>query len=199
MTFDLFLGLCTYAAIGAHTPGPNNTLLLASGMNHGFRRTLPQMMGVSFGFPAMVACLGLGLGEVFTRFPAAYTALKVAGAAYLLWLAWKIATSQRASEETSTVAKPVTFMQAVLFQWVNPKAWIMGISSIAAFTIAATYYRDLAIVLAVVVVMGLSSSAIWASFGVSLRHLLADARYYRWINLGLAALLMLSLIPMLRH
>jgi threonine/homoserine/homoserine lactone efflux protein len=199
MTFDLFLALVVFAAISAFTPGPNNTLALASGMNFGFRRTLPQIAGVGIGFPLMIAAVGLGLGQVFKAFPLAYQVLKYLGAAYMLWLAWKIATARLSSEEEAAAGKPLTFLQSALFQWVNPKGWIMAVTALSAYTVPASYQLGVAVVVGTFVFMGFTSSITWVLFGAALRHLMNDPRYFRPINLALAALLVLSLVPLLWH
>src|SRR5687767_10010172 len=117
MTLDLFLALLLFAFVSSITPGPNNMMLLSSGLTFGFRRTIPHMLGVSLGHSAMVLAIGFGLGEVFERLPWAYTVLKIVGAVYMLYLAWRIATSGEVKAKDSS-AKPLTFFQAALFQWV---------------------------------------------------------------------------------
>ncbi len=197
MTFEHFIALQLFAAIAAYTPGPNNTLLMASGVNFGFRRSLPLVFGVAFGFPLMIGLVGLGLGRVFETYIALYIALKYAGAAYMLYLAWKIATSQPSGGGATTEAKPLSFLQMALFQWINPKGWIMAITALSAYTSASSYYTGVAVVVATFVFMGLTSAIAWALFGVGLARLMSDPRYFRIINIGLAVLLVASLVPML--
>ena len=199
MTIDVFLALALFGFITAFTPGPNNTLLMAQGINFGFRRTLPLIMGVAIGFPFMIGCVGLGLGKIFDIYPMLYTIMKYAGAAYMLWLAWKIANSKPAVEGEAAVGQPMSFFQGAAFQWINPKAWIMSVTALSAYTVATNYYLGVAIVVGTFVVMGLSSASTWAMFGVGLRHVLNDLKYFRVINLALALLLVVSLVPMLRH
>ena len=199
MTLDLFIALISFGFITAFTPGPNNTMLLAQGVNFGFRRSLPLIFGVGIGFPLMIACLGFGLGKVFEIYPIIYTALKYIGAAYMIWLAWKIATSKPTSLDDGVVREPLTFLQGCAFQWVNPKAWIMGVTALSAYTIASSYYVGVAAVVGTYVLMGLSSASTWALFGVGLSHVMNDPRYFRIINLALALLLVASLLPMLWH
>ncbi len=198
MTFQLFIALFTFAGIAAWTPGPNNTLLLASGINYGFRRTVPMIMGVAIGFPLMIGLIGLGLGKVFETYPALYTALKYVGSAYMLWLAYKILVSTP-SDGTGSDSRPLTFLQAALFQWVNPKAWVIAVTVISAYTTAAAYYTGVSTIVATFVFMGLTSASGWALFGSSLRHILDDPRYYRIVNALLAAGLVFSIVMMLRH
>lgn len=198
MTFENFLALFVFAGIAAFTPGPNNTLLMASGVNFGFRRTLPMVAGITIGFPLMIALIGLGLGRVFEIYPLLYQILKYAGAAYMLYLAWKIATARRSDVEGGE-GKPIGFLQTCLFQWINPKGWIMAITALSAYTVASHYYHGVAIVVATFVFMGITSALTWAGFGALLKGVMNDLRYFRVINVTLAVLLVLSLVPMLRH
>jgi threonine/homoserine/homoserine lactone efflux protein len=198
MTLQLFLGLLVFAGVAAFTPGPNNTLLMASGMNFGFRRTLPLICGVTFGFPLMIGLIGLGLGRVFEAYPIIYQVLKYAGAAYMLFLAWKIA-SAKPSSTAAEHAKPMSFLQMTLFQWVNPKGWVMAITALSAYTLAAEYYVGVATVVGVFLLMGIGSAITWAAFGAALKGVMTDPRYFRVINVGLALLLVVSLVPMLQH
>ena len=132
MTHDLFLALLGFAFVTSVTPGPNNMMLLASGVNFGFRRTVPHMLGISVGHSLMVFLVGMGLAGVFRTWPPALTLLKVASVGYMLWLAWKIARSG-APGEGQTKARPMSFLQAAAFQWVNPKAWAMALGAVAAY------------------------------------------------------------------
>jgi threonine/homoserine/homoserine lactone efflux protein len=198
MTLSLFAALFTFAAIAAWTPGPNNTILMASGLNHGFRRTIPMIFGVAIGFPFMIGMVGLGLGRVFEIFPRLYDIMKLAGAAYMLWLAWKIATS-RPAEAGEKAGEPLSFMQGALFQWVNPKAWFIAITVLSAYTLPHAYLTGVVIVVATFMFMGITSASTWTMFGSALRHVMNDPRYYRMINFALAGALVLSLVPMLRH
>ncbi len=193
MTWAMFTALITFVGINAWTPGPNNTILLASGVNYGFRRTLPMIMGVAIGFPIMVAVVGLGLGKVFETYPIIYQILKYAGSAYLLWLAYKIAISKPSTDELRSDTKPLTFIQGALFQWINPKAWVMAVTTLSAYTLPTNYFTSLSIVVAVIALMGITSASGWALFGSSLRHVMNDPRYYRAINITLALLLVGSL------
>ncbi len=199
MTLDQFLALFAFGFIAAFTPGPNNTMLLATGINFGVRRAWPHIMGVCIGFPLMIACIGFGLGKVFEIYPWIYTALKYLGAAYMMWLAWKIANAKPSPDDVPSVAAPVTFLQASAFQWVNPKAWIMSITALSAYTVAANYTLGVFAVAGTFVVMGFTSALTWVLFGAGLKHILNDVRYYKYVNWGLAATLLASLVPMLWH
>ncbi len=198
MTLELFIGLFVFAGIAAFTPGPNNTLLMASGMNFGFRRSVPLIMGVTVGFPLMIGLIGLGLGRVFEVYPLLYQVLKYAGAAYMLYLAWKIATAVP-SVADDKAAKPLSFIQMCLFQWINPKGWVMAITALSAYTLAQHYYIGVATVVSTFVLMGVTSALTWTAFGAALKSVMTDARYFHIINVTLALLLVASLVPMLRH
>jgi threonine/homoserine/homoserine lactone efflux protein len=121
MTYEIVLGLSVFALVSSITPGPNNLMLMASGANFGFRRTIPHMLGVALGFTLMVLLIGVGLVQVFDTFPVAYQGLKVISVVYLLYLAWKIGTATAPGEDTDSAGTPFTFIQAALFQWVNPR------------------------------------------------------------------------------
>jgi threonine/homoserine/homoserine lactone efflux protein len=157
------------------------------------------VLGVCLGFPFLIACVGLGLGKIFEIFPALYTALKVAGAAYMLWLAYKVATSTPEDKGQVSQVKPVSFLQGAAFQWVNVKGWIMAITALSTYTRAESYGTGVAIIVAVYVFMGFTSASAWAMFGVALKSLLSNPRWFRFINYGLAVLLVASLAPMLWH
>ena len=197
MTLDLFTALVTFAFVTVITPGPNNLMLMASGTNFGFWRTIPHMLGIGLGFPMMVACVGLGVMRVFDLWPAGYTLLKVVSVAYLLWLAWKIAhAAPPASAQDAPEGRPLTFLQSAAFQWVNPKAWSMALSAITLYATG----RDLAAVLWVAgVYVGVSviSTTSWTVLGQQLRHLLRNPARLRLFNRVMAALLVATLVPVL--
>jgi threonine/homoserine/homoserine lactone efflux protein len=191
---DLIFALTLFAFAAAVTPGPNNVMLTASGSAFGFGRTIPHILGITFGFPLMVFALGLGLGEIFTRYPQIHLTLKYIGAAYLLYLAWRIAQAS-GSDRSAANARPLTFFEAAAFQWVNPKAWMIGVSSIPAFTtIGGNYHAELLLICAVFAIVTLPSCSIWCLFGVGIRRLIRSPETARIVNLVLAALVALSII-----
>jgi threonine/homoserine/homoserine lactone efflux protein len=198
MTADLFMALVAFAFVTSVTPGPNNLMLLASGVNHGFVRSLPHMLGVGLGFGFMIVTVGLGLSQVFAAYPVLYTALRAAGAAYMLYLAWKIVRSGPVGEGKSS-GRPMTFLGAAAFQWVNPKAWIMAVSAIATYTLPQNYLWTLLLVSLVFVAVNIPSIASWVAFGTGLRRFLNDPRYLRIFNITMAVLLVVSLAPILWH
>ena len=192
-----YLALIAFVLASAGTPGPNNTLLMASGANHGFRRSMPHFMGVEVGFPAMVVAVGLGAASVFTLYPILQVLLKIVGALYLLFLAYKIASSSTGPEE-SAIAQPLTFIQAALFQWVNPKAWVMAVGAVVTYPVATDPYIPQVLIIALFyVVFGAPCSLAWLGLGTWLKPLLSQPERLRAFNFGMAFLLVLSLIPIL--
>jgi threonine/homoserine/homoserine lactone efflux protein len=195
MPFDVLLALTVFAFVMAFTPGPNNILLTASGVNFGFTRTIPHLIGVDIGFVVLLAAFAAGLGVVFAAVPALQLALKVAGAAYMLYLAWKVGTAKPKEEAAETPGRPMTFLQAVAFQWVNPKAVVAALSGVAVYMRPGHELYDFAIVLVVFAVATVLSTATWAGFGVALRRLLRDPRHACIFNIVMAILLAATVIP----
>ncbi|TIX42414.1 MAG: LysE family translocator, partial [Mesorhizobium sp.] len=173
MTFDAFLALLVYAFATSITPGPNNFMLLASGVNFGFAKTIPHMLGISIGFLVLLLAVGFGLGAVLTAFPALHTGLKVAGGVYLLYLAWKIAMSRSLSGQGEANARPMRFIDAAAFQWVNPKAWVMAITAMAVYAIPEHPFLSVALISIAFTVVNLPSVSVWAGFGMALRGFLS--------------------------
>lgn len=198
MNFDLFLALVTFCAVTLITPGPNNILLMASGLNFGARRTQPHLVGVAVGFAFMTLLVGLGVGQLFVAYPTAYTVLKYVGAAYLLYLAWAIANSGQLEPGGVGGGKPLTFLQAAAFQWVNPKAWVMAIGASASYAAVAPFPWNAALMAGLFGVLGFVSSGVWVVFGLSLRRILTSPRAVRTFNWTMAALLVVSLYPVVR-
>jgi threonine/homoserine/homoserine lactone efflux protein len=177
------------------TPGPNNVMIMASGANHGFRKSIPHLLGIDLGFPAMLIAVGLGAGQLFQQYPAIFVYLKIVGVCYLCYLAYKIATTPVQNFSTEK-AKPMTFWQAVLFQWVNPKAWIMSIGAVVIFTVEGhSYIYQLLVIAASCIAFGTPCTIAWLWFGSSLKKLLSQPNYLRIFNLVMATLLMISLLP----
>lgn len=195
MTFELFLALVGFAFVGSVTPGPNNLMLMASGANFGLRRTLPHMLGVSLGHAGMVFLLGAGLAQVFVIWPQAHLVLKLAATVYMLWLAWKIAHAAPPEGET-TRGVPFTFWQAAAFQWVNPKAWAIGLTAVTVYAPDATL-AAIGMVTGVFAAVNLPSVSCWAMMGVQIRRLLSRPARLRAFNVVMAALLVASLYPVL--
>jgi threonine/homoserine/homoserine lactone efflux protein len=133
MSLDLLLPLCAFAAVSSITPGPNNAMILASGLNYGFVRSMPHLFGICCGFSFMIFATGLGLHAVFEQFPLLQVILKYVGAIYLLWLAWKLAHAAPMSSEQASLSKPMGFLGAAAFQWINPKAWVMSLGALTTY------------------------------------------------------------------
>ncbi|MEO8644227.1 LysE family translocator [Pseudomonas sp.] len=197
LSLDLLLGFALFALVTSITPGPNNTMLLASGVNFGFNRTIPHMLGITCGFFVLVVAVGFGLGAVFQTYPLLYSVLRYVGAAYLLYLAWKIAHSGPVSESEMGESKPITYLGAAAFQWVNPKAWIMAIGAISTYTPMQGYFTNVIVIAAVFALINLPSVSVWAGCGTLLRNVLKDRRWLRLFNWGMALLLVASLYPLL--
>lgn len=188
------LSLTLFAIAGAFTPGPNNMISAASGAAFGFRRTLPQIWGVALGFPVMVLAIGFGLGGVFTAVPPLHMILKIIGAAYLLYLAWKIA-SAAGPHGSAPIAQPMTLLQSALFQWVNPKAWTIALGVVPAFTtIGGNFTAEVLLIALVMGIVTLPALALWAGFGVVLARTLSNDRQRRVVNLTMAALVAASVV-----
>lgn len=197
MSVDTLLALVLFAFATSITPGPNNMMLFASGVNFGFRRTVPHMLGIGAGFLSLLIGVGMGLGAVLHAYPPAYIALKVAGGLYLLWIAWKIGSS-RSMGEGEAKARPMTFLGAAAFQWVNPKAWVMAVTAMAVYPNPEHYALTVAIVALVFAAVNVPSVSTWAGFGSALREWLSVPVRLKWFNITMAVLLVLSLWPMLK-
>ena len=195
MDNDLLLGLAAFAFVSSITPGPNNLMLMASGANFGFRRTLPHMLGVALGFVLMVVLVGVGLAELFERHPAAHGALRATSVVYLLYLAWRIATAA-APDAASGEGRPFGFLQAAAFQWVNPKAWAMALTAVTVYTASRSAF-EIVLVALVFGAINLPSVGSWAWLGQEMRRVLTSPARLRAFNLTMALLLVASLYPVL--
>ena len=192
--------LALFALSASITPGPNNAVIMASGVNHGIRKSLPHFVGINLGFFLMVISVGFGLGAVFEAIPTLHTVIKVLGILYLLYLAWLIATTPTMAKAQSA-AKPLTLAQAALFQWVNPKAWVMISGAIATFTSASSssIYLQVLVVATVFITVGTPSCLLWLFGGVGLRRLLNKPQRLKAFNVMMALLLVASLYPVIQE
>jgi threonine/homoserine/homoserine lactone efflux protein len=193
--FELLTALMGFALVSSITPGPNNLMLMASGANFGFMRSIPHMLGIGVGFTVMIVLVGLGLIGLFDAFPVSYIILKVCSVAYLLWLAWKIANAAPPQKGEAS-GDPMTFIQAALFQWVNPKAWSMALTAITAYAPGQTVQAIL-IVAAVFGAINLPSVSVWTLMGQQIRRLLNKPVWLRAFNICMAILLVASAAPVL--
>ena len=197
MDAEILTALALFACVASITPGPNNMMLMSSGLTFGWRLTLPHMLGVAIGFTVMIIAVGVGLGAAFEAVPQLYTVLKLVSVVYLLVLAWKIAWSGPVGEGARAGSRPMTFLAAAAFQWVNPKAWVMAVTAIAAYAPKAAFFTNVLIVSAVFGIINLPCISAWAMFGTILRRFLHDAKMVRTINMGMALALVASVYPLL--
>lgn len=193
---DLVLALAAFSLVTSITPGPNNIMLLTSGLNFGFRRTIPHMLGIGAGCVAMIAAVGLGAGKLSSS-PVLYTALRVAGAAYLLWLAWQIAYAAPTGVKNGEGGgHPITFWNAAAFQWVNPKTWVMDVGATVTYGDPSAVTAGVLVVALVFWAVNLPCISVWVLFGTGLRRLLGRPKMLRRFNIAMALLLVASLWPL---
>ena len=195
MSQSLFIAFVVFATVMFFTPGPNNVMLLSSGLTYGFRRTLPHVAGITIGFAFMIGAVGLGLGTIFITHPVLQTILKYAGAAYLLYLAAAIAMSGPAKPDQDNRRGPMTFWGAAMFQWINVKGWVMVIGTITAYAGVASFPWNITIQVMLSLLLGVVSCSVWALFGSALRPVLTSRRLVRTFNIVMAVLLLASLYP----
>lgn len=198
MTPETFTALVALAVATLFTPGPNNAMLAASGARFGFWPTTPHMLGVALGFPAMLLIVGLLLGEVFKSSALLREGLRWGGAALLLWIAWKTAKSGGPAEKTAG-GNPMTFVGASAFQWINPKGWSMAVAATTQFITPDHPVKTAVIVAATFLTFGLASSATWVGLGQAISRWLTTDGRQRVFNLAMAALIVLSVVAVIRH
>lgn len=203
---ELIWAFAVFAFVTSVTPGPNNIMLLTSGLNVGFRRSVPHILGISIGFFALVALVGAGLGVLFMRYPVIYDVLRWVAVAYMLYLAWTIGSAKppNMDDTSEKLYLPLGFWKAAAFQWVNPKAWVMAIGAITTYTPISTDATWVTIVPTVVLVAAVfalinaPSVGVWAVFGSMLQGFLNHRpSWVRAINITMALLLLASLYPLL--
>ena len=196
---DLVLTLAAFAFLSAGTPGPNNVMLMASGMNYGFRRSAGHITGVAYGFPLMIVAVGLGLSQLFALYPPLESGLKYVCAAYLIYLAYRIAMAKpkmaRDTGEMEVSGKPLTFLQAAAFQWVNPKAWVMATTALTVYALPLSSTANAFAVAAVFAFAGTFTATGWTALGDRLRIFFSDPLRLRIFNGVAAALLLATLVP----
>jgi threonine/homoserine/homoserine lactone efflux protein len=195
MSHSLLIAFIIFATVMFITPGPNNIMVLSSGLTYGFRRSLPHIAGITIGFAFMVGAVGLGFGTIFIAYPILQTILKYAGAAYLIYLAAVIAMSEPVTPGKDVGRGPMTFWGAAVFQWVNVKGWVMVIGTITAYAGIAGFPWNIVIQVLLSLLLGVVSTSIWALSGSSLRSLLTSPRAVRAFNIVMAVLLLASLYP----
>ncbi len=198
MSFDTFTAALVFSLVMGFTPGPNNVMLASSGATHGVRRTLPHLSGVTLGFPVMILLVGLGLATILLASSRLQLGMKIVSCAYLLWLAFQIARSSSVAGRAGG-SKPLSFLQAAAFQWVNPKAWLIAVGAISAYTAGqgAKLYLQVAIIAAMSIAVTFLSTLTWTAFGAAIGRWLRAPLARRLFNLFMAALLVGSVVPIL--
>lgn len=195
MDAEYYIGLLAFTFAVSITPGPNNLMLLASGLNHGVRRSLPHFAGIALGFAIMIIIIGLGFDALLAEFPEVFITIKILGVSYLVFLAWKIANAGRQSA-SDELKKPFSFFQAAAFQWVNPKAWVMAVTAITAFTVQDRMLESVAAVSLAYLLACCFGPGIWLVAGRSLQQFLKEDKRLRFFNITMGILLVMSVIPM---
>jgi threonine/homoserine/homoserine lactone efflux protein len=196
---EFYFAVIIFATSTTITPGPNNIMIMTSGLNYGIKSSIPHLLGICFGFPAMVIMVGLGFSVVFEMYPVLHELIKVLGVAYLLYLAWLIATSSPTSLDAEN-ARPLSFIQAALFQWVNPKAWVMATGAVSAYTsISSDIFSQVIIIAFAFFIVGFPCVGIWLVFGVGLKKYLHSPKHQKVFNLSMAILLIASIAPVLKE
>jgi threonine/homoserine/homoserine lactone efflux protein len=185
MTYELFTALIAFAFASSITPGPNNLMLMASGANFGFKRTTPNMLGVGLEFVLMLILVGIGLIQLFDAYPLSHQILKVFSICYLVYLAFKIATSSPPDDKTDSCSSPMTFMQAVQFQWVNPKAWTMVLTVVSVYSPSRSIYSILLVGL-IFGAINLPSVSVWTVLGQQFRKILTNPSRFRLFNVTMS-------------
>jgi threonine/homoserine/homoserine lactone efflux protein len=195
MSQPLLIAFVVFATVMFFTPGPNNIMVLSSGLTYGFRRTVPHIAGISIGFAFMVGAAGFGFETIFLAYPLLQTILKYAGAAYLIYLAAVIAMSEPVTPGQDNRRGPMTFWGAAMFQWVNVKGWVMVIGTITAYAGIARFPWNIVIQVLLSLLLGVMSTSTWTLSGSSLRPFMTSPRAVRAFNIAMAVLLLASLYP----
>jgi threonine/homoserine/homoserine lactone efflux protein len=196
---EFFSAIFLFALSTSITPGPNNIMIMTSGLNHGVKFSLPHLLGICFGFPIMVILVGLGIGVFFEMYPMLHEIIKIFGILYLLYLSWLIAVSSPTSLD-GDISNPFSFIQAALFQWVNPKAWVMAAGAVSTYTTVSTdiFIQVVYIALAFFVV-SFPSVGVWLIFGAGLKKYLKSPKHQKIFNVSMAILLVGSILPVVKE
>lgn len=198
MSNELLIGLIGFALVSVFSPGPNNLMLLSSGMNFGWRKSVPHILGIAIGFPVMIFGVGMGIMQIFEAYPVSLVVMKVLSAVYLIYLAYKIASTRPSGVDAEIKnSRPLTFIQAAAFQWVNPKAWAMALTAISAYTIANNMLFSVFTVIFVFLAVGMMSANTWTIIGLKLRIFLSNPVAFRAFNISCALILVATLYPVL--
>ena len=195
MSYEILIAFTIFAMATSMAPGPNNIMLMASGVNYGFVKTIPHILGVVCGFGVICLCVGFGLGTLFQLYPQLFIYLKVFALIYLVYLSWRIAFSKVIPSSKTQKSRPMTFIEVCLFQWVNPKAWVMIITAMTLYTNVDEPVLSVLLISLIFAIINLPTHSIWAILGVVLRKFLSKERHVRIFNMATGALLILSIIP----
>jgi threonine/homoserine/homoserine lactone efflux protein len=194
MEYHQLGALVLFAFVSTFTPGPNNIMLMTSGANVGFKRTIPHMLGITLGFGLMLILVGIGLMSLFHAYPFTHAILKVLSVSYLLYLTYKVATSDKSDVKHDF--RPMSFIGAMAFQWVNPKGWSMALTAITVYSTDAAWL-ELTFIAGIFCLANLPSVTFWTAAGIQLQRWLTTPKRLKGFNYGMAALLLLSTIPMI--
>ena len=195
MTWSLLISVAVFSFVTSVTPGPNNTFLLSSGANFGLKKSLPYLSGIMAGLSGMMIALGAGLGVIFATLPLVYQVLKWVGFAYIVWLAYLIVKSTSKSETAE--AQYIGFAKATTFQFVNPKAWVVVASFMAAFVPVGSGLGATSFICLIFLVATYPGALMWAIAGQVLKEWLSRPARRRIFNIASAILLVLSMVPVL--
>jgi threonine/homoserine/homoserine lactone efflux protein len=197
MSPEVWFTFINFAFVSSITPGPNNFMLLASGVNHGLKASARHITGIALGFGTMIIAVGLGLHIVFDQYPFLGVLMKWIGVVYLLYLTWGIATAAAPSDDSSKTKKPMTIWGAASFQIVNVKAWIMAIGAFSTYIPANSPPETVFLVTAIFILINVPSCISWTIFGSSMRQYLLIDKYRRLFNFTMAALLLYSIVQII--
>jgi len=190
-------GFIVFSFVVSATPGPNNMMVMASGARYGMRRTLPHVLGVALGFPAMLALIGAGLGGLILASKPVRDGFEIVAVLFMLWIAWRIATAGAPHEVKEKSARPLKFLEAILFQWVNPKAWAIGFVAVALYAHGhGSFWTGLALICGLFVLVTILCLLVWTALGHGAGRLLRTERQFRIFNGGMALLLVLAMVPL---
>ncbi len=196
MEIEILTALCAFAFVSSVTPGPNNLMLMASGANFGIWRTLPHFVGVVLGFMLMIVLMGTGLVIVFEAFPNSYVILQVFSITYLIYLAWRISIA--GNPGSASRAKPISSIQAALFQWVNPKAWAMALTAITLYAPTQSLI-EIALITLVFGLVNMPSVFVWVVLGANIKRMLSNQMRLRLFNYSMALMLLATMYPTIKE
>lgn len=195
MSPALFAGFLVFALVASITPGPNNLMLMASGATFGLKRTVPHLAGVALGFGAMTLAVGLGLAQVLKASPLVFAVLRWGAAAYILYIAYRMVTAKGPGVAV-TGEKPMSFLGAVAFQWINPKAWVMALGMVGTYAERGRFLTDVAIIALAAMIITVPCTLAWTGFGSGIRRWFRKPIHLKAFNWTMAALLVASLYPL---